>query len=1111
MIRISMAGPFCRHAMFSGNQGTTLAWASNMIGSGTMKNRNLLIASAAFFLTTACNLSSSVAQTNTAADEAQRILHATGTRGGLIVHLGCGDGKLTAALSTGVKYLVHGLDADPANVQKAREHIQSLGLYGKTSVEQLRSDRLPYADNLANLVVSAELGKVSMDEVMRVLCPYGAAYIKTNGKWTKTVKSWPKEIDEWSHYLHGADNNAVAHDSVVGPPRRMQWLAKPLWLRSHETDSGVSAMVSARGRVYYILDEGLIGIVDRRLPSTWSLIARDAFNGVLLWKQPLPRWGWREWNRKGVEEKDLTVLAGRRGKIPTTLSRRLVADADRVYVTLGYTAPLTALSAATGETLWTCDGTQGTDEILASQGIVVVCIRDPAAEQAKRRGKMIPERIVAIKAESGEVLWDQTTPAVSRLAIAIEGARVFTGGQEGIVCRNLQTGEPIWRTPAKRTRGTFVVHQDVVLISETKELTAYSAQTGQVLWSQTVSSEKGAPRQDLFVSEGLVWRGIGGIGLDLHTGEVKKTVSIENLHSVGHHHRCYRSKATSRFILSAKEGVEFLDIQSNNNSRNNWLRGTCKLGIMPCNGLLYVPPDQCFCEPGVKLLGFCALAPESSNDSSQPSPTDGDRLLRGAAYADIRSSSTTAAGDNQDDWSTFRHDPARSGSTSSVVPSRIKPLWQAALDGKLTQPVVAADTLYVASIDSHMVYALNADDGTPRWHYTAGGRVDSPPTVFKGRVLFGSSDGWVYCLLASNGQLAWRFRAAPTERRIGGYGQLESPWPVHGSVMVQNDVVYFAAGRSSFLDGGIFLFGLDPDTGNVLYQSRVSGPEADLSEGPGQCFWTDGARSEVLVGDGSSIFMRQIQFNNSLAKQPTPYITKLGDQKVGLHLFSTSGLLDDSWYNRSYWMYSARWPGFYHANQAPKSGQLIVFDDATTYAVKVFTRRNRHSPMFFPGQEGYLLFADDNSNEPQLVGYDRKLKPVEWLPQNEYQSSRGITKLNARAEDFDKGVGFTRTKPPKWATWIPVRIQAMVRAAGILFVAGPPDVLDPKDPLAAFEGRRGAELWAVSASDGKKLSELKLDSPPVLDGLIAANRRLYLSTKDGKVTCFGATEKDTNR
>jgi len=71
-------------------------------------------------------------------------------------------------------------------------------------------------------------------------------------------------------------------------------------------------------------------------------------------------------------------------------------------------------------------------------------------------------------------------------------------------------------------------------------------------------------------------------------------------------------------------------------------------------------------------------------------------------------------------------------------------------------------------------------------------------------------------------------------------------------------------------------------------------------------------------------------------------------------------------------------------------------------------------------------------------------------------------------------------------------------------VAGPPDVVPDADPLAAFEGRRGALLWAFSGQDGEKLAEVaKLDALPVYDGLIATAGRLYVSLKHGRVMCFG--------
>ncbi|MFQ6035829.1 MAG: hypothetical protein ACE5NM_08290, partial [Sedimentisphaerales bacterium] len=239
-----------------------------------------------------------------------------------------------------------------------------------------------------------------------------------------------------------------------------------------------------------------------------------------------------------------------------------------------------------------------------------------------------------------------------------------------------------------------------------------------------------------------------------------------------------------------------------------------------------------------------------------------------------------------------------------------------------------------------------------------------------------------------------------------------------------------------------------------------------------------------------------------------PVLSSKGAQDVGLHIFSTASLLDGSWYNRTFWMYSKRWPGFQLANQAPKTGQLLVVDDEKTYAVRVFYRRNVHSPMFFPGREGYLLFADRNTNEPQIVGEAGSRKPLRWLPQSDYRRGRGdeVRKLESEAFGLDKMIGYTRAEPPLWMQWLDVRIRAMVKAGDTLFVAGAPDVLDPKDPYAAFEARKGARLVAISAEDGKKLAEYKLESVPVWDGMAAANGRLYLAMKNGQVLCLAASQ-----
>ena len=270
------------------------------------------------------------AKKNNAITQAKEIIDITGVKGGFVVHLGCNDGKLTAALRINDSYTVHGLESDPAKVQQARSYIKQKDIYGPVSVERFRGSVLPYTDNLINLIVVEKPGGVTRDEVMRVLAPGGVACYRSRDRWKKIVKAWPGNIDQWTHFLHDASNNAVADDSVVGPPRSLQWVAPPLWLRSHETPSGIQSPVSAGGRLFYFFDEGLIGITDERLPDRWSLVARDAFNGRLLWKRPLEAWGWRQWNPELYIGKDWTTLRGRRTDVPNWNQRRIVAEGEKI-------------------------------------------------------------------------------------------------------------------------------------------------------------------------------------------------------------------------------------------------------------------------------------------------------------------------------------------------------------------------------------------------------------------------------------------------------------------------------------------------------------------------------------------------------------------------------------------------------------------------------------------------------------------------------------------------------------------------------------------------------------------------------------------------------------
>jgi len=1067
-----------------------------------------------------CPAATESAAGESAAAQARAILELSGVKGGFVVHLGCGDGRLTAALHAGEQFTVQGLDSDPRSVAEAREYLHRQALYGPVSVERLVGDRLPYAEELINLLVVDRPGRVPREEWLRVLVPGGMACVRTNSGWQKIVKPWPGEIDHWSHFLHDASGNAVAADRRVGPPRRLQWVGGPLWLRSHETPSGVQACVFSGGRLFYIFDEGLIGITDQRLPDRWSLICRDAFNGKLLWKLPLRAWGWREWNRQRYEGKDWTLLRAARTDVPDENQRRLVADGDRLYATLSYDAPVSILDAATGKVLSTVKPTDHGREILAAEGMVVVYCAPRKDQTAARRGQTTQQtaRLVAMD-RSGTLRWERTCEAIRPLGWAIHQGRLVYAADGKLVCLKLETGNELWRVPLPAgTPRTLVLADGAVVLLGGTSLAACSLEDGSLWWQRKVPAARGAEAADLFAIRGLVYRGmicateqgeptsksphVLLIGYDLRTGEEKRRLFVKNLRSPEHHHRCYRNRATVRYIISSYEGAEYLDLEGDNHCQNNWVRGACRYGMTPCYGMLFAPPDQCFCQPGAKLLGFTALK-AAAGIPLEPVP-DQQRLERGPAYGTTPAAQPVAT---EEDWPTLRHDSARSGSTPAPGPKALSTVWSCPLGGRLTQPVVVGRTLYVARSDAHTVYAIDTDNGRVRWRFTAGARIDSPPTIYRGLVLFGSHDGYVYCLRASDGQLVWRLLAAPVDRRIGAFGRIESAWPVHGSVLVYRGIAYVAAGRSTYLDGGIRLYGIEPASGRILYRGLLEGPHRTIDGPRDFAFYLLGANSDVLVAQDGFIYMRQKKLTPELKEISLPVLSSKGAQDVGLHVFSTAGLLDGSWYNRTFWMYAKRWPGFQLANQAPKSGQLLVFDHRRTYALRVFYRRNVHSPMFFPATNGYLLFADLNSNEPQIVGEPGARKPVEWLPQSDFSRARDgqWRRLDSVAFGQDKMIGYTRAEPPLWMRWMPVRVRAMVKTHERLYAAGAPDVLDRQDPYAAFEGRKGARLLTVSAEDGSLQPEqTDLPSPPVFDGMIAAGGRLFAALENGQLVCLGS-------
>ncbi|NOZ23318.1 MAG: PQQ-binding-like beta-propeller repeat protein [Planctomycetes bacterium] len=1067
---------------------------------------------------------------------AKEILSVSGVKGGLIVHLGCGDGKLTAALRANDSTIVHGLDTSAENVATAREHIRKLGLYGKVSVDQWDGKRLPYIDNFANLIVASGEWGVESDEIVRVLAPNGVALLtnpKSKIQNPKLHKPWPKNIDEWTHYLHGPDNNAVAQDTVVGLPKHYQWIAAPTWLRHHDSLSGLSAMVSTKGRIFYIIDLGPRWSI--QMPPRWALMARDAFNGVLLWQRPIKKWHAHLWPLK---------------RSPARLMRRLVAKDDTVYATLGVGEPVTALDAATGRTLRTYTGTEGTEEMILADGVLYAVVNpeldayknlpQESVQMLRRAGRNWnwnekPRRLAAFDAGTGKALWSREQ-VIAPCTLASAGGRVYLHDGDKVLCLDAKDGNEVWASkPIPRWKPmhvffgpTLIVHEDVVLFAGGEKMdpqrggddtmTALSTKDGKFLWTAPHPQSGYASSEDLFVINDLAWCGMTTLpsypgtftGRDLHTGKVKVEFPADDWRHMPHH-RCYRAKATTKYILTSRTGIEFVDLAAKHWNSYHWVRGSCNYGIMPCNGLIYAPPHSCACYLLAKLNSFNAIAADSPTRRVPESVPDADRLLQGPAFSEIEN--RKSAIENSDDWPTFRHDPARSGSTKTSVPTELKQIWQtdinewhglpASRGTRLSTAVVAGGKVFVAAVDDHTVHALDAASGQKVWSFTTGGRVDSPPTVWQGRVIFGSADGYVRCLRASDGALVWRFRAAPVDRRLVAYDQVESVWPVHGSVLVCDGVVYCVAGRTMWLDGGMRLLRLDAKTGKKISETilddKYPGTKDNLQK---NMKWPNlpVALPDVLSYDGRYVYMRSQPFTvegkRTEVITPRDYKKQKGETA---HLFSPTGFLDGSWWHRTYWMYGRSYisaaGGWDLATYQAPAGRIMSVDGDTIYGYG-------RAPMKFRGTPNtYHLWTC--STEPKIINPNPKRKP----------SRRGASLY---------GLRIPTRMDYRWTETMPLLVRAMVVTDEAVFTAGPMAKVDEMDVymgygdpdvqarmrehVASFEGKRGAFVMAVSKADGKKLCAYRLKSAPIFDGMIAANGRLFVSTADGKVLCLGAGE-----
>jgi len=757
---------------------------------------------------------------------ARELVKMAGRSHGVCAVLGCGDGALLVALARSSDFLIHALDPQPDAVAAARKVVDAAGLYGKRIVvETCDLKRLPHADNSVDVVLATHLtgAKPAGTEAMRVLRPGGVIVI-LGTLTTCTAKPFPNGIDDWSHWEHGPDNNPVSTDAVIRAPYMTQWLGLPLYITMP------AITTAAGGRIFVAMGH----IAHHVREESWlnTLVARNAYNGTILWQRKLPD-GYLAHRSAFVATDDVFYM------IDTDGEGCLMLDPET-----GREIGSVRLPDHPGEWKW----------LAIQDGILYVLIgqqKDPAETTIVRSQfghwswgelsngyyqRRVPwgygKTILAYDLGAKKVVWSHRNPVrVDSRATVLGGGRVwFYAPDAHIGCLDAQSGKVLWTnddaesrrlieesgrglksTPGFKTT-CYCLYTPKALYYQAQtrmNVVAVSLKDGHLLWHRRKTTNN--PNM-LYVDDHL-FVGIGKDGstlkLDPMTGKTIADLKFAK-------RSCVRLTATpdSLFCRGMPEGVTRYDRATGKVLFNGAVRPACNDGVIGANGLLYIGPWTCDCN--LTLMGRLALC--SAGEFKF------DRQATAAECLETMKGDVTRVAPfpiTAKDWPTYRANVDRSASTPVAVPKTRARLWRQ--EGRFngpSAPTAAGGLVFVCDGDGK-VRALDAATGKVKWTALTAGPIMQPPTIWNGRAYVGCGDGFVYAFEAATGRALWRFRAAPSERRIMVYDHLCSTWPVNSGVLVAHGVAYAAAGIIDY--DGTYVFALDAVTGKPKWQNTSSG------------------------------------------------------------------------------------------------------------------------------------------------------------------------------------------------------------------------------------------------------------------------------------------------
>ncbi len=277
-------------------------------------------------------------------------------------------------------------------------------------------------------------------------------------------------------------------------------------------------------------------------------------------------------------------------------------------------------------------------------------------------------------------------------------------------------------------------------------------------------------------------------------------------------------------------------------------------------------------------------------------------------------------------WPMYRCDAQRSGYTAATLetPSGLvwsykashapDPAWprsdRQTFDWAM-QPVSVQDDVYFGDTVTGAVSCHSLSNGKLKWQYFTAGPVRLAPVVFENLLLVASDDGCLHAVDRITGNLVWKHCGVPDHSLRLGNQRMISRWPARGGPVVENGVVYYAAGI--WPSEGIFLFALSARTGSLVWANDDSGQiympqphggaEAEsgvaaqghlaLSKGPAVSAFTNSG--QLLVPTGRAV---PAVFDRDAGKFNYFHLQKFG-QKGGASIsandrfFANSGILFD--------------------------------------------------------------------------------------------------------------------------------------------------------------------------------------------------------------------------